>query len=507
MKKKVISTFLAAALAVTLFAGTAEAGGLRNADEESDTEEYSTEIDMEEEPYTVAIQVVTMPGTDASDTLEAREEAINEITVPAINCKVDIQEIWISEIANTTSMGVAGNDKIDLIAVGTVQPLSSMVGSEMLLDMNEGNLLQNRGSELVSLFGETLESGNVSGKQLAIPAKVFAATERGIYYNKTIADAAGVEIPDKITVDELEEILTEIHEYDPSIYPYYIGDGTTDCLAALYQYETFGTNNSYGVILDAQNDLTVENIYASDLFEDYCLRMYRWKEEGLQPGDPTDTTTPQDYFASQQLFCIHANVNPQEEASFYTDDFELAHATLVDSVLTNAYLTEYMWGISTNCERPDKAMDFLNFLYSNADVANIMMYGLPDVNYEFVTDDIIKTNGTYNTQFYYGGNSADMLIEYPAGEDYVEQMEELQETAEISPILGYMFDDSDYQTESAVLSSTINQFFPQLQCGMAGSEEETLELIDEFNKALSSAGINEVVAANQEQLDAWLAEQ
>ena len=82
------------------------------------------------------------------------ENAINEITVPAINAKIDIQYVWISEVANTTSMAIASNEKIDLVHVATVSPLSSMVGSEMLYDMNEGNLLQNRGKGLVDLFGD-----------------------------------------------------------------------------------------------------------------------------------------------------------------------------------------------------------------------------------------------------------------------------------------------------------------------------------------------------------------
>ena len=121
------------------------------------SDEYPTEIDMEEEPYQVAIQVVTLPGTEFAGE-EEREAAINAITEPAINCTVDIQEVWISEIANTTSMAVAGNEKIDLVHVGTVNPLSALVGSDILLDMNEGNLLQNRGQKLVELYADTLQA-------------------------------------------------------------------------------------------------------------------------------------------------------------------------------------------------------------------------------------------------------------------------------------------------------------------------------------------------------------
>ncbi len=144
-------------------AGSTASGSSEASDGGETSDEYSTDIDMEEEPYTVAIQVVTLPGTEYAGE-EDREAAINAITEPAINCKVDIQEIWISEIANTTSMAVAGNEKIDIIHVGTVNALSSLVGSDILLDLNEGNLLQNRGSKLMELFGDTMEAGNVSGR-------------------------------------------------------------------------------------------------------------------------------------------------------------------------------------------------------------------------------------------------------------------------------------------------------------------------------------------------------
>ena len=42
---------------------------------------------------------------------------------------------------------------------------------------------------------------------------------------------------------------------------------------------------------------------------------------------------------------------------------------------------------------------------------------------------------------------------------------------------------------------------------MCVSEEATLELIDEFNSRLEAAGLTDVLAGNQEQIDAYLAGQ
>lgn len=295
--------------------GAAAASSAGDSETAEAGEGYSSEIDMEEEPYTVAIQVVTLPGTDF-DGEEDREAAINAITEPAINCKVDIQEVWISEIANTTSMAVAGDEKVDIVHVATVNPLSSLVGSDILLDMNEGNLLQNRGQKLVELFGEELEAGSVGGRQLAVPAKTFNAAGKGIFYNKTLADQYGIEIPEKITMDELNDILYQVHGADPDIMAYYTGDGTINSLAFLENYESFGSESSYGVVLDPENDPTVVNLYDTDLFRDYCVQAFHWTQDDIQPGDPTDTNTAQDYFNAQALFCVRVSINPEQIATW-----------------------------------------------------------------------------------------------------------------------------------------------------------------------------------------------
>lgn len=525
-RKKLWSMLLIAALSVSLLAGCGggddkngssgtnqeESGSEGGSSEGGSSEGGSAEIDMEGDPYTVAIQVVTLPGTEFEGE-EEREAAINAITEPAINCKVDIQEVWISEVANTTSMAIAGKEKVDLVHVATVSPLSSMVGSDMLYDMNTDNLLQNRGSKLVELFGDNLECGYVRGQQLAVPAKTFSATAKGIAYNKTMADELGVTIPEQITMDELEQALYAVHEKNADVYPYYSGNGETFYLYWLQAYENFGNLASYGVVLDSSSDPKVENIYASDMFKDYCVRMNKWTKDGIQPGDPTDTNTAQDYFNAQKLFSAVISVNEEQKVMWGSqaaqNGFEVGYAELVGPTQNNSTVTEYMWGIASNSERPDKAMDFLNFLYSNAEVANILQYGLPDTNYTFVegSDQVIETNGSYMPMFYYGGNMADMLIKAPAGEDYIQKLTEMEEAAVVSPLCGYMFNDSEFQTESSVINSTILEYLPRLQNGQCDDEAATLALIDEFNQKLESSGINDVIAANQEQLDEYLSGQ
>ena len=68
-----------------------------------------------------------------------------------------------------------------------------------------------------------------------------------------------------------------------------------------------------------------------------------------------------------------------------------------------------------------------------------------------------------------------------------------------------MFNDADFQTEASVLNSTILEYLPRLQNGECESEAATIALIEEFVGKLKASGIEDVIAANQAQLDAYLA--
>ncbi len=509
MKKKLLSALLATAMAASLLVGCG--GGSSSKGGSSD--DYAKEIDMKEDPYTVAIQVVVLPATDYSAQEEAMEDALNEITVPAINCKVDIQFVWISEVANTTSNAILSNgkEKIDLVHVATVSPLSSMVGAELLLDMNDGNLLQNRGSDIVDLYGDLLKTGYVRDEQLAIPAKQYNVTSKGIYYNKTVADELGITLPEKGTMDDLKAALEKVAAAKPDMIPYYAGEGTNDYAYWLLGYNGFGTQASYGAILDEQSGNTkIENLYASDEWKEYALTINEWRNEGLLKKDSTDKTTAQDYYNQQQLFSVVTDITPTLEAQYKSTSlaagFESEFMTLVDPAITNSATTEYMWGIAATSERPDKAMDLLNFIYSDegTDAANILMYGLEGENYEKTTDQVITSNGSYIAPFLVVGKQDNIYVQSPSDESSIDEWHTLMSEATTSKTLGYMFDDSDYQTESAAISNVITQYLPTLTNGMCGTAADTEAYIDEFVKALEAAGINDVIAANQEQLDEFL---
>ncbi len=71
-----------------------------------------------------------------------------------------------------------------------------------------------------------------------------------------------------------------------------------------------------------------------------------------------------------------------------------------------------------------------------------------------------------------------------------------------SKALGFVFDNSEYVDQVSALNNVIKQYSGALSSGSGDPDE----LLPQFLEALDDAGIDDVIAAKQEQLDAFLAE-
>ena len=87
--------------------------------------------------------------------------------------------------------------------------------------------------------------------------------------------------------------------------------------------------------------------------------------------------------------------------------------------------------------------------------------------------------------------------------DYWERLAKHNEWAQYSPAYGFMWDSSEYSTQITALQNALETYRPALETGSVGSAgvEETLA---KLNEALYAAGLQDVIDAKQEQLDAWI---
>ena len=85
--------------------------------------------------------------------------------------------------------------------------------------------------------------------------------------------------------------------------------------------------------------------------------------------------------------------------------------------------------------------------------------------------------------------------------NYGKKWKKFNGSAKSSKAVGFLFDSSNCSSEIAALSNIVKQYSGALYSGSGDPDE----LIPELLEALDDAGINEVIQAKQEQLDAFLA--
>lgn len=499
-KRKIAALFTASALAITALAGCSSG-------QESDQGEDSASDDG---TYNVVIENVTL-GAEYKDT-EAIEEAINAITEPEIGCTVTIMNVGIADHANRMSMMVAGGEKIDLCMTGLTTNLVSMVNDGMLYELDE--YMDTAGADLQELLGDDLEAGRVNGSLYGITANNASGRAGGFLYNKEMADAAGVTIPERCTIDELLTAYEQIKESNPDLYFTSMGEGTRSLVNNINPITAFGdgTYFSYGVVADPLSGSTeIENWYATEEAREYYTMVKEWQDEGIIPSDSmTSGVIPQDLFKAGTSFGNFTGYSPMElptQASNY--GFEVGIVQVTDSYKDTDTVQDRMWGVPVTSENPEKAMEFLNFMYTNTDVANLFSHGLEGTNYELtdqegIVNKIDSENPGYQRIFSMFGDQTQVYYNTPAEAGIQEEIASFAESAEPVATLGYVFDSTPVASKSAAVGNVVQQYGPSLEVGLVNDVDEAL---DQIVEAMDNAGMQDVITENQSQLDTWLESQ
>ena len=463
-------------------------------------------IDFDAEPYEVVMEVLNL-GQDYPD-LEEIEDAINEIALKEINCALKIQPIHIADHATKLSLAAAGGDKYDLVYTGTTTSLSSLVNDGVLLPLDE--LAAERAPEYLEKAGDLIEAGKVNGQLYTLPAELYPAATTALIYNADLAAEFGIEMPETISSwADLEPIAQTLK--DNGIYLMTAGDGSVgDILGTFDRISNFGGDYNYGVLM-GDDTTEIINYYESQEFADFCKTMKDWRDKGYIPSDSlTSGENAQDVFSIGKSFLQQIKYTPGDAVTNQNKySFASEYILTQDPSITTEWAIQYAWGICITSEQPERAMDMLNLIYTNGDVANLLMRGLEGKEYEKVSDHIIKmpdgvdsSNIGYSINFLRAGDTMQIYQWEPETEEFYDKLQEFNESAAKSSIFGYAFDASSVSTQLASVTNVVAEYRPSL---LTGSVEDVDAAIGEFNEKLEGAGIQDIIDANQSQLDEWLA--
>lgn len=530
MKKKLVALLLATTMVLSLVAcggsngndnapaGTEESEGSSESTESSDTSNASAEDTDNGDIYEVVMQYPTL-GTTPAD-IQMVEDAINERTESEIGVHVTLYPGSAFDLNNTSNLMISSGEKLDLLMSMFEGGIASYVNKGQLIELDD--LIAEYGQDIIAAEDIAMSGGYFGGKLYGVPTEEKMGRVRGFLCRKDLLDKHEIAYDENhiYTYDEISEIFATVKAGEGEGF-YCIAGNSGDEPASYYfdQYDFLGSSLASGSLPNyGVGSTDIVNYYATDYYAKSCGYTRGWYEKGYYSPDCntiTDSTIAQ--MQSGNYFGWFANTEPDMIASAnsglsaYVDTEVVALYTSEPAALTQNYQIT-IWGIPITCDNPEKTMQWLNMMYADKDIINLLKWGIEGTHYEFeegsdcvvrFPDGVDAATVGYTAMLNVWGDKSKDYVMAPLDETYYQQLKDFNDsvTADYtSAALGYCFNSDPVKTQFAAVSDVISQYQSILGMGVVDPEKT----IPEFLSALEAAGINDVIEENQSQLDAWL---
>lgn len=458
----------------------------------------------------------TINTRPTEDVIQTIEDAINEITVEKIGVEVDFKLYPVGEYYQQVSLALQSGEQIDLFT--SYNNFGTSLSTDMCYDITD--LFDTYCPNVLDILPESwLQATTKDGKLYGVPTWMPSALASNMQYRKDIADELGIDMSTVKTMADLTPIFEKVHAAYPEMYCLAGGSNGTGGFSGLtisipeidYLGDSFYT--PAGVLLGDSD--TVVNLFETQEYADMCKLVREWYEAGYVMQDlATTTLTNVEILSGGNAFC---NINLQgsspnllTESTSAQTGYDFGSIYLGNSYLDTASVNANAWSVFSTSKVPEAALRFLDLMYYDADLANLIVYGLEGRDYVVNEDGTVSPPEGFDSSsvpypgFYILTSNWSMGLTYNQAGAKAEDTQwniDANNDAKTSPALGFIFDNSPVKAQYAAVNNVIMQYYSGLDCGSVDPEV----MIPQFIQALKDAGIDDIVAEKQAQYDAWKA--
>ncbi|WP_214626455.1 ABC transporter substrate-binding protein [Paenibacillus agaridevorans] len=513
--KRLLSNVLLLVLTMSLIAacGNSNNNNSTNGEQgQNATNGASQEGNDLREKELVKLNVVMMSNDKEDKDLVVEE--VNKITREKLNIEVELTFISYGNYVQQTTMMLSSGKGVDLLPI-YMTPLATMANNGQIVPLTK--LIDKYGQEMVKAIGEEyVEAGRIGEDIYGITTGRDLAKAYGFEMRKDLADKYNIDYANIKTLDQLEEALMIIRANEPDVIPVIPSNGE---LVRNWGWDTLGDDmTNLGVLMDYGKELNVVNLYETEFYKEFITRMHKWYNNGLIMKDAINNTeNVGTMMKAGSAFGGFMNLKPgfdvQETRNYGT---EIVVSEIIPAYKTTSDVQMATWAISNGSKHPEAAMKLLNLMYSDPELSNLLINGIKDKHYVAIGE---ASNGQ-------------SIIDYPEGMDatttgyrpsggwlwpnqtighvwagnaanYWEEQTNFNNTATVSAAYGFTFDSSKVRNQMTASSNVVAKYHDALMTGMLDPEKA----LPVFLKELESAGIKDIVAEKQAQLDKWAAAQ
>jgi putative aldouronate transport system substrate-binding protein len=457
--------------------------------------------------------------------LQAVENAINAITESAINVKVNYVAVEVGSYPDQLNLMISSGEKLDLVLTLPAGPagFNIMISQNQLMDI--GPFIGQYGTGIVRAVNDVmpnmLNGTTVNKKILGVTGLYNKVTSYYWCLRDDILRKHNIDVSGVKTVNDMETILQRLKAVEPNISAILpsSSDGAVFARIGALFLDTFDRPVIYDFLGDQVGRIGVSfmddpyrvvNLYKSEPYRRVLERTYRWYQNGYIYRDSvTNTEMAEELVKSGKgiSWISESEIGVEANKSAQTG-YPIRAIRLNDQVISTGNIRKFVWAVPSTSREPEAAVKFLNLMYTDPQIVNLLTWGIEGRDYESKADGTIgypagvtaQTVGYHSADFLFGnqylckvweGNPASLRQEALA----------LNKNAVQSEVMGFSFDTSQIANEVTATTNVINQYRPSLESGTIDPARD----LPNFIRDLDAAGAERIIAEIQRQIDAWRA--
>ncbi len=456
--------------------------------------------------------IVTMPVAEGADLrgLPQVQEAVNAITVPEIGVEVEFRTFLAQNTPTEYPSSIVAGTQIDLMLLNN-ENIKGYVEQEMLLPLDE--LLNCFGQDIQKLeegFPPLYDGAVVDGRTygLRIPSDEIGQCGALWVDPELLKEVSFHYEPEKIyTLAELDVLFSRMKAAYPDAYP--LGQITNNysfSTASFFlgiPWDDLAASDPAALVVGSDSRELV-NCYETDAYRNWLEYMRKWYLAGyIYPDSAITTASSIGLFRAGVVLSI-----PLVGSPGMLDESSAGKAVvplrLSPVLMGRSGRTGIFWTVPVTSREPEAAMKFLNMLYTDERIVNLLSWGIPGRDY------VLEDAGTVTRPescLYAGalGVFGDQRLCYEQGGEAFRQ-EKAAFAAQAVPVnfqyAGFDFDSSALVQEILEIERIESQYVKLLEAGCVDLETA----YPAFLQKLYDAGLQRVIDEKQRQFDAWLAD-
>lgn len=445
------------------------------------------------EPYTINWY---MPSSGEPADIDKINAKATEM-LKDLNITLNLNFIDWGSYEQKMQNSIASNEKVDLMWTSSwLANVYDYTRQGAFLDISD--LAPKYAPDMAAtLKGEFWDGTVLNGGHYAVPVNKEKSAQKGWLFNKKMIDEYGLDVSKVKSAEDITPLLEKIKAADPTLTPVEMTSGNS------IPAQQWPIVNNYCVLLP--NDDAYTLYIDNPEWQSLVKLMRQWYQAGYIKQDAVTNT---DYTAEEKagrIFMVETTLKPGK-AEEYSGSIgvDFVQVPYTPTYISTADMFGSMNAIPASCENPERVLMFMNRLYSDKALVNLLVYGIEGTHYTKVSDNIIDFAAGTDDGAKSGYNPGDNWMVGDQFLDYLLKSEDPEKWDKFKAFndegvavrdFGFVFDASAVKNELAACENVRAAYENAIQFGAVDPDTA----IPEYRNKLMEAGVQKVIDETNRQ--------